>query len=41
MNNGGRLPAGPSRGRRPSDGNPWNGAYFFTPSSSFTENLSC
>ncbi len=42
MSNGGAPPGGNvPRKRPPSDGIPRNGTYFFTPSSSFTENLSC
>jgi len=42
MNKGGPPPGGNvSRKRPPSDGIPRIGFYFFTPSSSFTEILSC
>jgi hypothetical protein len=41
MNTGGRFLAEPTRGSASPDGIPRNGTYFFTPSSSFTENLSC
>jgi hypothetical protein len=40
MNSGG-APGGTIQRKPPPDKIPWTGAYFFTPSSNFTANLSC